>query len=225
MADAAAVTNVETDTGDAGDSGDAATVLTGDASTEGEGTTTNSDAGGETSGDDAGNSDEGQGEGDAGTEGSQTVPDTYADFAMPEGVELNETALADASPLFKELNLTQDQAQKVIDLYAKQVQAGSQNQADAFTQLKSDWFDQSKNDCEFGGDKFEENVKVAQSAITKYGTPELKQLLEEHGVGNHPELIRFMVRVGRTLGEDVPGGNGSAPSKAKDRVAVLYPNI
>jgi hypothetical protein len=159
----------------------------------------------------------------AGAEGSDTPPDTYADFVMPEGTELNETALAEASPLFKELGLNQEQAQKVIDLYAKQVQAGSQTQVENFNQLMSDWKTSSKNDGEFGGDKFEESVKIAQSAISKYGTPELKQLLEEHGVGNHPEVIRFMVRVGQTLNEDVPGVTGAQSSEESDRVSRMYP--
>lgn len=160
---------------------------------------------------------------DTGNGDSDLPPDTYADFVMPEGVQLDETALAAADPLFKELGLTQENAQKVIDLYAKQVQAGSQSQTEAFNQLKSDWREQSKNDKEFGGDKFDENVKVGQFAITKYGTPELKQLLEDHGLGNHPEMIRFMVRVGRTLNEDVPGSSGAATSQAQDRVSTLYP--
>ena len=222
MAEAAAVTNVETDTGDSG--ADTSTVLTDDASTEGEGTTTNSEAGGETSGDGAGNSDEGQGEGDAGGEGTQTPPDTYADFNMPEGVQLDESTLAEVNPLFKELELNQDQAQKVVDFYANKIQAGSQKQVEDFNQLMSDWREQSKNDSEFGGDKYDENVKIAQSAITKFGTPELKQLLNDHGVGNHPEMVRFMVNVGRTLPEDIPGGNGNAPSVAKDRVTQMYGN-
>jgi len=160
---------------------------------------------------------------DTGSEDSDLPPDTYADFVMPEGVELDETALANADPLFKELGLTQEKAQKVIDLYAKQVQAGSQAQIEAFNQLKNDWREQSKNDKEFGGDKFDENVKVGQLAITKYGTPELKQVLEDHGLGNHPEMVRFMVHVGRTLGEDVPGTTGTVTSQAKDRVTTLYP--
>ena len=161
---------------------------------------------------------------DAGKEGSDTPPDTYADFVMPEGMPLDEAVLSEASPLFKELGLNQEQAQKLIDVYAKQVQAGSTKQIDDFNQLMNDWRDQSKNDGEFGGDKFDENVKVAQSAISKYGTPELKQLLDEHGVGNHPEVIRFMVRVGRTLNEDVPGSIGGTPTKAEDAVSILYPN-
>jgi len=157
-------------------------------------------------------------------EGSQTPPDTYADFVLPEGVELDSNLLGAATPILKELNATQEQAQRLADAVAAQVQAGSQSQVDAFNQLMNDWQEQSKNDKEFGGDKFEENVAVARSAIDKFGTPELKQLLEEHGVGNHPEVIRFMVKVGKLTAEDVPGGTTTPPSKAQDRVSLLYPN-
>lgn len=154
---------------------------------------------------------------------SQTPPDTYADFAMPEGVEVDSALMTEAAPLFKELGLTQDQAQKLVDFQAKQVQASSESQDNAFTQLMNDWQDQSKNDKEFGGDKFEESVGIARTAVDKFGTPELKQLLEEHGVGNHPEVIRFMVKVGKLTAEDVPGGTVAPTSRAQDRVSLLYP--
>lgn len=157
-------------------------------------------------------------------EGSLTAPDTYADFVMPEGVTVDQAMLAEATPLFKELGLTQEQAQKLVDFQAKQVQASSQSQTDSFNQLMNEWQEQSRNDKEFGGDKFEENVSIARSAIDKFGTPELKQLLEDHGVGNHPEVIRFMINVGKTTQEDVPGGNTNPTSKAQDIVSLLYPN-
>ena len=157
-------------------------------------------------------------------EGSQTPPDTYADFVMPEGVEVDAALLTEAAPLFKELGLTQDQAQKLVDFQAQQAKAGSESQVDAFNQLMNDWQEQSKNDKEFGGDKFDENVGIARKAIDAFGTPELKQLLEEHGVGNHPEVIRFMVKVGKLTAEDVPGGTTTTTSKAKDTVSMLYPN-
>lgn len=155
---------------------------------------------------------------------SQTPPDAYADFVMPEGVELDSDLLGAATPILKELNATQEQAQKLADAVAAQVQASSESQVDAFNQLMNDWQEQSKNDKEFGGDKFEENVGIARSAIDKFGTPEFKQLLEEHGVGNHPEVIRFMVKVGKLTAEDVPGGTTTPTSKAQDRVSLLYPN-
>ena len=191
------------------------TVLTGDAEKE-------SEAGADASVDGADASD--GSDSDAGAEGSDVVPDTYADFTMPEGLLIDEAALAEALPMFKELELTQAQAQKVIDVQAKLVQAGSEKQVNDFNQLMSDWRTQTENDSEIGGDSFNENIKVAQAAISTYGTPELKQLLEEQGVGNHPEVVRFMVRVGKTLKEDVPGSPGAATSQAQSRVDLLYPN-
>lgn len=162
-------------------------------------------------------------EGDkAGDEGQITPPETYADFVMPEGIELDAALLESATPLFKELGLTQEQAQKLVDFQASQIQAGAQRQNDTFNQLMNDWRTQSTNDKEFGGDKFEESVGVARSALDKFGTPELKTLFEEHGVGNHPEVIRMLVKVGRLTQEDKPGGQMSQGNTELDRVKRMY---
>jgi len=150
--------------------------------------------------------------------------ESYADFVLPEGMELDGTLLEEATPMFKELGLTQEQAQKLVDFQAKQVQAREQAQGDAFNQLMDDWKKQSLGDKEFGGDKFEQSIGVARSALDKFGTPELKTLLEEHGVGNHPEVIRFMVKVGQLTREDNPGAGAQAPSEKRDRASILYGN-
>ena len=159
-----------------------------------------------------------EGTGDAG------APDTYADFAMPEGVE-PDTAMIDlVSPIFKELGLTQDQAQKLVDFQAAQNKTGAENQVEAFNQMMTQWQTDSRSDNEIGGDKFDENVAIARTAVDKFGTPELKQLLTDHGVGNHPEMIRFMFRVGKLTREDVPGEGTNAPGNTPaDRVSILYP--
>lgn len=220
----ASTTGVQTNSGDTGGNN---TVLTGDNSDASTGDTGGADDTGGSDDADTGAADD-SGDTDVGGEqtgeGSQTTPDTYADFALPDGVTVDESLLAKATPIFRELGLTQEQAQKLVDLQAEQVQASSQSQVDAFNQLMTDWREKSINDKEFGGDKFEENIKVAKSAIDKFGTPELKQLLEEHGVGNHPEVIRFMVKVGKLTAEDVPGAGDNPTSKEQDRVSLLYPN-
>ena len=158
-------------------------------------------------------------------EGGQALPpDTYADFAMPEGITVDNVMLEAATPIFKEIGLTQEQAQKLVDFQAGQVQAGSERQNDDFNQMMGQWQKDSQNDSEFGGDNFDENIAIAQSAVDKFGTPELKQLLSDHGVGNHPEMIRFMVKVGKLTQEDVPGGSTNAIGGQTDRVQSLYPN-
>jgi hypothetical protein len=153
----------------------------------------------------------------------KTSPESYSDFTLPEGVELDEALMAKATPIFKELNLSQEDAQKLVDLQAEMVQEGARSQGESFNQLMKDWQNESANDKEFGGDKFEENIGIAKLAIDKFGTPELKELMEDHGVGNHPEMIRFMWKIGSLLKEDVPGGISNATSEKKSRTDILYP--
>lgn len=150
--------------------------------------------------------------------------ETYADFNLPEGVELNSELLEQALPLFKELKLDQASAQKIIDFEAERVKASQDGQAEAFNQLKANWQEQAKGDSEIGGDKFDQSVSDAREALGKFGTPELTKLLNDFGMGNHPEIIRFMSKVGALTKEDVPGSTGAATSAKKDRVSLLYPD-
>ena len=162
--------------------------------------------------------------GDQGTvktddDGQQDV-ESY-DFKLPEGVQLDQQLLDKVTPIFKDAGLNQEQAQSLVDAYSEQVESQLQSQHDSFNQLISDWQQQSKTDKDFGGDKFNENVGIAKSALEKFGTPELSQALNESGLGNHPEVIRMLVKVGRMTQEDNPGG-GSPVTQERDLADKLY---
>lgn len=221
MADEAALTTPELAAADEAPS--AGTLLTGDAvateSTEAVATAEGSAAGV-------------TGDGVAGVTGDETavvaeeagVPETYEDFTLPEGIELDAALMETAVPLFKELGLTQTQAQKLVDFQAAQTAQAQQAQVESFTKLVGGWETAARNDKEYGGGKFDENVAHARSAVAKFGTPAFKQLLEDHGTGSHPEMIRFLISVGKLTAEDNPGSAGNpGGAKAKDHSDILYP--
>ena len=160
---------------------------------------------------------------DAGKPHEPEVPDRY-DLKMPEGVEPDAALLEKATPLFKELKLTGEQAQKLSDLYADKLAETRKVQLDAWNGGLEGWRSAAKADAEIGGAKFAENVGAARSALDRFGTPELKQALDEYGLGNHPELIRFCFRVGKALAEDrlVDGRRGAGSA---DPAKVLYPSM
>jgi len=160
--------------------------------------------------------------GDEAGKAADEVPETYADFQMPEGVEIDETALEAAVPVFKDLGLNQEQAQKLVDLQADMVAKGQKAQVEAFNAQLDKWDTQSLNDKEFGGEKFDENIKTASLAVEKFGTPELKTLLEQHGLYAHPEVVRLLYRVGNTVKEDNPGNGGNPVNGETDRVTQMY---
>lgn len=143
---------------------------------------------------------------EAETEKVEGAPEEYADFTMPEGIELDTELTDQFKATAKELNLTQDQAQKVIELGA----AMRQRDAEAIVALREDWITQTKSDPEIGGDKLDATLATAKRAVSAYGSQQFIDLLNQSGLGNHPEVVRFMANVGKTVAEDnkvVTNGN------------------
>lgn len=146
----------------------------------------------------------------------KTVPETYADYKLPAGVELAADDLAKVNATFKELGLTQVQAQKLIDLQSSLQVAQTSAQAEAmkatFDKQASDWAAEAKADKDLGGDKFDATVVTAQKAMQQFGTPELRDFLNSSGIGNHPQMIKLFHKVGTALSEDkiaIPGSDAT----------------
>jgi hypothetical protein len=148
------------------------------------------------------------------------APEAYS-FTAPEGHEFDPHTLAAFSDVAKELNLPQESAQKVLD---KMGPAMAEKQAAQMEQATAEWASSSSSDKEFGGAALEQNMDVAKKALDAFGTPELRTLLNETGLGNHPEIIRVLYRAGKAISEDTfvgrAGGNAPPSNDAKS----FYPN-
>lgn len=154
------------------------------------------------------------------------APEAYEAFTMPEGFTLDEQMLGEFTPVLKDLNLPQEAAQKLIDFAPKLVEKTvAQTTAAVLAQTgladHATWADAAKTDKEFGGDKFAENLAVAQKAMNAFATPELRAMLNKTGLGNHPEMLRTFYRAGKAISEDgfVPGGKTTT---VKNPAVALY---
>lgn len=147
------------------------------------------------------------------------TPESY-DLQMPDGVELDTAAAEEFKGIAKEYGLTQEQAQKVADIGAKMVQ----RQAEAHQAQVQTWVDAVKTDKEIGGEKLNENLAVARRTIDTFGSPELKEMLNVTGIGNHPEIVKLAYKIGKAISDDgfVRGGNTSSPRSAAE---IMYPSM
>ena len=147
------------------------------------------------------------------------APEKY-EFTAGEGVELDTEALKDFEPVARDLNLTNEQAQKLVDAYPKILAGVQQRQAEAWQKQTEGWAETVKADKEIGGDKLTANLSAAQRALDLFGTPELKEYLNTTGLGNHPDLVKTFVKIGKAMSEDgmVDGSNQGQRSAAE----VLY---
>jgi hypothetical protein len=159
------------------------------------------------------------------TQATQTSADTTKaeaaveyKFDAPEGVELDQGDLAKFTDIAKELKLPADAAKKLVDLAASREVA----RAEAFAKQVETWGNEVKADPELGK---AENVAIAKRTIDTFGTPELRDLLNSTGMGNHPEVVRMALKIGKAISEDtfVAGRTGSAPTP-RSHADVLYGN-
>lgn len=163
---------------------------------------------------------------DEATEAPKQAPEKY-EFQAPEGQEFDSEVLGAYEDIARELDLSQEAAQKILDKVAPALAGQQSKHVEAVT---SQWREASQSDTEFGGEKLSENLAVAKKALDSFGTAELRDLLEKSGLGNHPEMIRMLYRTGKAISEDsfVAGGNSEAqkgmPTDFAGYASALYSN-
>jgi hypothetical protein len=139
------------------------------------------------------------------------VPEKY-EFKAPEGREFDGETIAAYSEVARELGLSQDAAQKLLDRMGPQI---AQRQEAQIQAVRNEWTKAATSDKEFGGEKLYENLSVAKKALDAFGTPELRDLLNTSGLGNHPEVIRMFFRAGKAISEDRFVGGSATTSKTR----------
>ena len=149
-----------------------------------------------------------------GGEAKVGAPEKYelkaGDIALPAEV------LAKYEPLFREAGLTNEAAQKLVDMRIAEVNAQESTAVENLVAQHTEWLDATKADGEIGGANLDTSVKHAQSAIARFGSPELKSFLDLSGAGSHPELVRAFARIGKAMAEDVivTGNNATTPDNS-----------
>lgn len=144
------------------------------------------------------------------------------ELKLPEGYTLDEELGGKFKEFCASKNLSSEDAQSLLDLQLQLREKESQ----AYREEQGRWVDQIKADKEIGGANFDQNLAVAKSALDTFGTPQLKDLLKSTGFGNHPEVIRAFVKIGKAVGEDklvVRTHETPKPAASSDPVS-MYPN-
>lgn len=134
----------------------------------------------------------------------QAAPESYEQFVIPEdatNVIANEEVMTGFGDLARELNLTQEQAQKVVEFGAKTMHKAIGDGMEAMRaqveEIKAKWHKEASADP-----AVTEGLPHALRAMKRFDTDgSVAKLFDETGVGSHKAMIRFMVEVGKAIGE------------------------
>lgn len=122
----------------------------------------------------------------------------------------------------KALNLPQEAAQALVDKMAPVMAAQHAQQVET---LKAEWLTTTLADPEIGGANLEQSKAYAAKAMDQFATQDLKDIFNGTGFGNHPDVMRMMVKVGKAMSEDkvVLGGQTAPAGGIRSTADRLYP--
>ena len=151
------------------------------------------------------------------------APESYEEFKAPEGVALDASAMSAFGEVAKELNLSQEKAQSVID---KMGPILAQRQMEQIKEVTAQWREKSANDPEIGGVNLEKNLVHAARIRDKFAynadgkmDADIAELMNSPA-GNHPGLLKLLIRTGKAFGEG--GFPKGQPTKPKFTASDLY---
>ena len=166
------------------------------------------------------------------------APEKYEPFKAPEGYEIDEKLSTEASATFKELGLSQDQAQKLMDVYFKTTAEAEQAPYKLYEETRGKWRDEVvKNPTLGDGTNLLPAVKAtigrAIDSLPADLARDFRAAMDLTGAGDNPAFIKAFHALAQrvTEGTTVRGGNpsefgqqrpGAAPKSA---AAALYPNL
>lgn len=157
----------------------------------------------------------------------KVIPEKY-DVKVPEGMTLDVATLELFSPIFKELGITNEGAQKLVDVYAPLISSSAdkirEENLRQFSDMVKEWSKESLTEL---GAESKQKLAMCGKALQKFGTPELREMLNQTGVGSHKELVKFMAKVGATISEDSFVDTPGQPHELSeaDRLKKMYPSM
>lgn len=186
-------------------------LLTGAKQSDGEGSEGNA---GEKKAEDG---DEKSKEGEKKEEAEQGAPEQYEEFKAPEGLSYDDQFMGTFKDVAKELNLSQKQAQHLLDKCAPVL---AQRQIEQIKAVSEQWVERTKTDKEIGGENWTRAASDIARVRDKFGVnadgkmdPDIQEFMQTP-IGNHPGLLKLLARVGRAFGEaDFPRGGAAKDGK------------
>lgn len=146
-------------------------------------------------------------EADAETKPAEPVAPVYAEFKLPEGIQVAPDQIEAFTTTIGPMGLTQEQGQQLMDLHTAEIKkaadALTQRQIDTFADTRKSWV----NDfAKQSGNRRDTILADAKTAITKAvpnaeARAELWNVLAFTGAGDHPAVINAFAALGKRLSE------------------------
>ena len=152
------------------------------------------------------------------------VPESYQ---FPEDLKLTGEEKTKYTELLRKHGATQEAANDLFEHIKEQAKAVQEASIKAWYDQVKKWGEEAEKHEEYGGPKFEENLKtVIIPVLNKFGDEQLIQELDQTGFGNNPRLLAFLYRIGKEIGTEAKFVEGRPGVGDEDNILkTLYPTM
>lgn len=165
---------------------------------------------------------------------SAGAPEKYEPFKLPEGFEANEKQLSAFEAKARELNLSQEAAQGLVDFYSGLIKETAEAPFKAYQETRASWVKEVVSDPTLGNGKdgLNPEVKAAIGRVKDLLDPKERAAFEEAmdftGAGDNPAFVRAFYKFAKSIveGTSVKAGNPSTPDKKAPTTAqAIWPSL
>lgn len=171
------------------------------------------------------------------------APEAYTAFTAPEGYTLDQATIDAATPIFKDLGLTQAQAQSLVDFHSKQMIDAAKAPAAAYEATRTTWKAEVDADPDIKAATLDgktglDAVKIGiAKTLNAIGDPKLtadfKAAMDLTGAGDNPAFIKAMWKLssliteGKHVAGAAPSPHGQKPpgTDKPSAAKAMYPNL
>lgn len=146
------------------------------------------------------------------------IPESY-EFQLPEGREIDKEMVEKFTPVLKELKIGQEGANKLANLLVADQVAKEQ----AYQKITEGWKEETIKQL---GTDHQSQLALAAKFIDKFGNDQVRQVLNDTGLGNHPQVVAMFIKAGKHFGNDTfaTGTNTKTISDPEKQARKLFNN-
>lgn len=145
-------------------------------------------------------------------------PDGY-EFSYSKEIQIDPALEGSFKEFAHQNGINTEVAQKLVDFNCESIM---RQQAQLTEQIKG-WCDEVKKMPGWQGNSFNEKISVAHGAVGRFVPPEVAELLDSTGYGNHPAVVKMFYEIGKNMSEDRYVDAQHTAAK-RDPASILYPN-
>jgi hypothetical protein len=168
------------------------------------------------------------------------APEAYTPWTLPQGYELDASIAEKANPIFKELGLSQEQAQKLVSFYSENALTTSKGALESMQNTRREWVEGMKSDPAlsklvgkdggFGPDS--RLMTTINQALDGLQNPKLvsdfRAAADLTGAGDNPAIVRVIYALASMVTEGnqhVVGNPVNSKQGPKTAASAIYPNL